>query len=247
MAVQIAFSEKATPFLLLISILALPVFAGPVLTVAAPDPQTFIEQTTDPLTYVTFTVTNNDPNTDYILDFAAEIISPPAELDDQVLNNGYVSASTYILADTPANALAGTNVGTYTFGVYNPLGDPTDCCDPGVNPIAFYIEMSPMATLPDTDNIATNAGYGQFVFQTGGSSTGDENLTQYNLLLNCLGNGTCPAVVTNGVSLFSNGVDGNPYPATTSVIVLDTPEPSTWVLLATGCGLLASRKRRRIR
>jgi hypothetical protein len=164
--------------------LALPGFAGPVLTVTAQDPQTFVEQTTDPLTYVTFTVTNNDPSTDYILDFAAEIIMPPAELDDQVLNDGYVSASTYILADTAANALAGTNVGTYTFGVYNPKGNPTDCCDPGFKPIDFYIEMSPMLTMPDSDNIATNAGYGQFVFQTGGSSTSEENLTQYNLLLN---------------------------------------------------------------
>ncbi len=55
------------------------------LMVTPPGPRTFIDQPTNPLTFVTFTVTNTDPLNNCILDFAAEIISPPAESDDQAL------------------------------------------------------------------------------------------------------------------------------------------------------------------
>ena len=215
-----------------------------VLTVTPPAPQTFVEQTTNPLTFVTFRVTNNDPVNTYILDYAAEIITWPADIDDQVWNNGFVSAATYILPATPANVLTGANVGLYTFGVYNPFGDPiTDCCDNGLNPISFVIEMSLLATFPNAANIATNAGYGQFVFQTGGSSTGTEDPVELNLLQNCLANNNCPAAIAHG-PLFNNGIDGLPDPALTSVTVLDTPEPATWCFIIGGCAVLALRKLR---
>jgi PEP-CTERM motif len=218
---------------ILVSVLAGPAFAS--LLVVAPPDQSFIEQTTNPLTFVTFTVTNTS-NTALILDYALELIDSPAEVDDQLANNGFVSATTFL---TGANIPGGGNVGTYTFGVYNPKGDPTDCCgDDGINFIDFYIEMSPMVTAPSAVNITTNAGYGQFLFPIGGSSTGTENGTVLTNLLNCFGTpATCPGVV-NGPLLFSNGIQGNPFPAETIVNLTDTPEPATLWGAGIGCALL---------
>jgi hypothetical protein len=233
--------------LLLAAFLSVPAFSARIiLSVVAQDPQTFIEQTTNPLTTVTFTVTNNDPNNAYILDFALEYIHWPGEQDDQVWNTGAVSAATFIPAATPANILANANVGLYTYTVFNKFGDPTDCCDPGVNPIDFFIEMSPMATQPSVANIVTGPGYGITLFPVGGSSTGTENATQFAALFNCFNNvpDTCEATAQNGTPLFSNGVDGLPYPATTSVTVNDTPEPSAWILCLTGALFLLIRTRR---
>jgi hypothetical protein len=236
--------SRMIPLLFLASVLASPVLAAPILTVTAQGPQTFVEQTTNPLTSVTFKVTNNDPTQAYILDYALEFINWPAEQDDQVWNNGAVSASTFVLAATPANILAGTNVGTYTFGLFNKFGDPTDCCDSGVNPIDFYIEMSPLLTTPTAANIATNAGFGQFIFPIGGSSTGTQDLAQLANLVNCFNvPSTCAAAVNAGL-LFSNGVNGIPFPATTSVTVFDTPEPAALWLFVMGCAYVASRKKR---
>jgi len=231
--------SRSAQFLLLSSLFAGLAFAAPILTVTAPAPQTFVEQRTNPLTTVTFTVTNNSTTQAYILDFAAEIIAPvPGDPDDVVSNNGTLSASTFI---NPGGT------GTYSFQVFNPLGDPTDCCDPGLNPISFFIEMSPMLTQPNQATVTTN-NYGFFFFPTTGSSTGRENAGTLNALLNCNTAAACSQVATNigngnQALLFSNGVLGNPYPAVTSVTVNDTPEPGTWLSFASGCFLLgASRK-----
>ena len=241
---QVTVRDRMIPLLFLAAALTAPVFAAPILTVTAQGPQTFVEQTTNPLTSVTFKVTNNDATQAYILDYALEFINWPAEQDDQVWNNGSVSASTFILAATPANILAGTNVGTYTFGLFNKFGNPADCCDSGLNPIDFYIEMSPLLTTPTAANIATNAGFGQFVFPIGGSSTGTENATQLANLQNCFNAPATCAATANAGLLFSTGVNGVPFPATTSVTVFDTPEPAALWLFATGCVYFASRKKR---
>jgi hypothetical protein len=118
----------------------------------------------------------NSP-TDLILDYAIEPINWPGGMDDQVWNTGMVSASTFILA-------GGT--GLYTFGLYNHNGDPTDCCDNGLNPIDFKIEMSPVLTQPTSQTISTKDGYGIFVFPVGGASTGTEDPNDANALLSCL-------------------------------------------------------------
>ena len=232
-------SSRVVLFLLLSSLFAGVAFASAILTVTAPAAQTFVEQTTNPLTTVTFTVTNNSATQAYILDFAAEIIAPvPGDPDDVVSNNGVFSASTFI------NPLG---TGTYSYQVWNPLGNPGDCCDNGLNPISFFIEMSPMNTQPNQAVLtSTNLGFfGFFVFPTTGSSTGTENGNTLTALQNCNTAAGCTAVANNiGTGnlglLFSNGVLGNPYPAVTSVTVNDTPELGTWWLFASGCALLAA-------
>jgi hypothetical protein len=138
--------------------------------------------------------------------------------------------------------------GTYSYQVWNPLGNPTaDCCDNGLNPISFFIEMSPMLTQPN-QAVLTGTNFGFFVFPTTGSSTGTENGATLTALQNCNTAAGCTAVANNiGTGnlalLFSNGVLGNPYPAVTSVTVNDTPEPGTWWLFASGCLLLAASRR----
>ena len=222
--------EKCLWIPALVSYLACPAVAN--LLVFPPPSQSFVEQKTNPLTIVTFSVFNNSP-TPMILDYALEAISGPAEKDDQVINNGFVQFSTFIL---------GFGTGTYSFGVYNPNGDPTDCCDSGVNNISFEIEMSPMAIQPSVGSIMSN-GYGTFVFPTNGQSTGTFNPNTYADLLNCFNNpgnnpnNPCPAAMTE--TLYSNGIRGTPFPALTQVVVSDTPEPATWWSMGLGGAVLA--------
>jgi hypothetical protein len=229
-----------TPILLLALAPSVPALAAPI-TVVASAPTTFIENpNTNPLTTVTFTVTNTAAQA-YILDFALEEILWPTDPDDQVANNGTSLLPTFIPA---ATALNPTPSVVFSYQVYNPRGNPIDCCDNGVNPIDFFIEVSPLLTQPTQATIMTN-GYGTFVVPTNGSSTGTENLAQYNAFLNCFNTGpaNCLPVAQNGTMLFSNGIDGIPYPAMTSVTVVDTPEPAAGCLCAAGCALLVTLRK----
>jgi len=187
-----------------------------------------------PITTVSFAVQNTF-GAPYILDYALEVILWPTDPDDQVEN---------FSARLPTWIPAGGTV-FFSYDLVNPRGDPTgDCCDPGVNPVLFFIEMSPMLTQPNQNVIVSN-GFGSFVVPTTGSSTGTENLAQFAALNNCINvsAANCIATATNGVLLFSDGVNGAPFPAVADVIVLDTPEPAAgWLSAATLAFLVRRRK-----
>jgi hypothetical protein len=188
----------------------------------------------NPIATVSFAVQNTFA-VPYILDFALEVILWPPEIDDQVVNAS-ATLPTFIPAGGTVN---------FDYRVSNPNGNPGDCCDPGINPVEFFIELSPMLTQPNQATIVSN-GFGSFTVPTNGSSTGVENIAQFNALNNCINvsAANCIATATNGILLFSNGVLGNPYPAVANVTVLDTPEPAAGWLWAAGLALLARRRNR---
>ncbi len=212
----------------------LPVLESAILVTPMPPSPVVENPNANPIATVSFAVQNTF-TVPYILDFALEVILWPAEIDDQVVNAG---------ATLPTFILPGATV-TFDYRVTNPSGNPGDCCDPGVNPVEFFIELSPMLTQPNQATIVSN-GFGSFTVPTNGSSTGMENIAQFNALNNCINisAANCIATATNGTLLFSNGVLGNPYPAVANVTVLDTPEPAVGWLCAVGLALLARRRNR---
>jgi hypothetical protein len=212
----------------------LPALEGAILVTPIPPAPVVENPNANPIATVSFAVQNTFA-VPYILDFALEIILWPAEIDDQVVNAG---------ATLPTWIPAGGTV-TFSYRVANPNGNPGDCCDPGINPVDFYIELSPMLTQPNQNTIMSN-GFGSFTVPTNGSSTGVENMGQFNALNNCINvsAANCMATATNGTLLFSNGVLGNPYPAVANVTVLDTPEPAAGWLCAAGLAFLVRRRNR---
>ena len=84
-----------------------------------------------------------------------------------------------------------------------------------------------MLTQPTQGTLVTGPGYGITIFPTNGSSTGTEDAGQFQASNNCFNNvpDNYLATAQNGTPLFSNGLNGVPFSAATSVTVLDTPEP----------------------
>jgi hypothetical protein len=188
---------------------------------------------------VIFNVTNNSPCL-MVLDYALTVIYGPPDIDDNVFFNG----QTFNTVWQPKQTLP------MIYNVINTFGDPiTDCCDDGLNLIAFKIELSPATPSSTNQFITVPAPYGTYIYPATSSSTGTFNPAIQAMLLACFNNPAplpdpCPTTPTQ--LLFSNGVQGMPFPAYARVTVTDVPDPSTLILSGAGLvGLLGRFWRRR--
>jgi hypothetical protein len=175
-----------------------------------------------------------------ILDYALAIINGPG--GDDLVSFSSVTWPSFI----------GPGGGTFTYGITSPM-DTDHTPDDGLNTVSFYVEYS-LASSATNQQYITTIGQGTFVYNIGGGSQGTENFGTLGLLLNCASK---PGPLPNPCNVWNNllfdgqngatvAYQGFPQPANAFVDVLDTPEPSTLLMLGSSLLGVGSFMRKRL-
>jgi hypothetical protein len=194
-----------------------------------------------------FQVTNTDPTTSYILDYAMATITTTGDQTDWLFFtgvNGSTGLGNFCLTLMPAGTPGGTDSCTFTYNTTTEAGEPGPPLD-AKNVFAFQIEMSATGNGVNVANPLVGANVLLRNNGTGINVALANNLLGPNPVLPCPNGLPCPNF------LYPNGIlgleaDGTTSPSLRTIFVSDTPEPSsiltsTAALLLLGASLLRRR------